>query len=403
MTWRFAAVCGVFLFTSAVPAGSLAQEGATNPPGRPNPAGEKSAARRSGAGGEVLRFRTYRLMDPQGIGGEAASMLIPTDWKVDGGVVWRAHPALPAYATLRAAAPDGLTQLEAIPQMPFVDGIREMTARSAQMAGPQIAAQAAAQWPEGANYMGNEVRRVVRSPKAFIEQFVLPRYRRTVQYRAVKYEDLPRLADAVARAQPRNPGINTSAAAGRTRIEYRVGDRSVEEDVYVVLLYNDMPQLLTNYWGTERAFACRAAKGHLDEKNKLFRTILDSQRLNLQWFSKYNQVVQMLVQQQIRSIQRVGELSRYIARTSDEISDMMRQSYEERQASQDRINTRFSEYVRGVETYRDPDRGETVELPSGYNNAWYNGSSNEYIVTESELYNPNVEAHGSWTKLEKRE
>jgi hypothetical protein len=51
---------------------------------------------------------------------------------------------------------------------------------------------------------------------------------------------------------------------------------------------------------------------------------------------------------------------------------------------------------------RDPDRGESVELPSGYNNAWYNGSTNEYIVTDSQLYNPNVEASGNWTKLEKR-
>jgi len=43
-----------------------------------------------------------------------------------------------------------------------------------------------------------------------------------------------------------------------------------------------------------------------------------------------------------------------------------------------------------------------VELPSGYNNAWYNGSTNEYIVTDSQLYNPSVEASGNWTKLEKR-
>ena len=376
MIRRVAAVLGIFLFTSA----ALAADG-----------------------GKVLRFRKYSVMDPQGIGGEAASMLIPTDWQVDGGVVWRAHPALPAYAALRAIAPGGLTQLEAFPQMPFVDGIREMTARSAQIAGPQIAAQAAAQWPEGANYMGNEVRRVVRSPQAFIEQFVLPRYRQNVQYRIVKYEDAPKLAEAVLGAQPHNPGINTSATAGRTRIEYRVGKEAVEEDVYVVLLFNDMLQLQTNYWGTERCFACRAAKGRLDEMNKLFQTILDSQRLNVQWFNKYNQVVQMLVQQQIRSIQRVGELSRYIAQTSDEISDMMRRSYEERQASQDRISRNFSQYMRGVETYRDPERGESVELPSGYNNAWYNGSTNEYIVTESQLYNPNVEASGNWTKLEKRD
>jgi len=355
------------------------------------------------SGGHVLRFHKYSLMDPQGIGGEAMSMLVPADWKVEGGVVWRAHPALPAYGVLRAVAPDGVTQLEAFPQMPFVDGIREATARAAQMAGPQVAAQAAAQWPEGANYLGNEVRRVVHSPRTFIEQFVLPRNRQNVQYQVVKHEDLPKLAEAVAQAQPRNPGINTAATAGRTRIEYRLGNTSVEEDVYVVLLFNDMPQLQTNYWGTERSFACRAPKGHLDEMSKLFQTILDSQRLNLQWFNKYNQVVQTLVQQQIRSIQRVGELSRYIAQTSNEISDMMRKSYEDRQASQDRINRNFSEYVRGVETYRDPDRHQTVELPSGYNNAWYNGSTNEYIVTDSQLYNPNVEEKGNWTKLEKRE
>jgi hypothetical protein len=372
MSRRVSAVLGVFLLTSVALAAG---------------------------GGNVLRFHKYSLMDPHGIGGEAASMLIPTDWKVEGVVVWRAHPALPAYAVLRATAPDGLTQLEAFPQMPFVDGIREMTARSAQIAGPQIAAQAAAQWPEGANYMGNEVRRVVRNPKTFIEQFVLPRYRQHVQHRVVKYEDLPKLAEAVAGAQPRNPGLHTSATAGRTRIEYRVGSAAVEEDVYVVLLFNEMPQLQSTYWGTERSFACRTVSGHLDEMNKLFQTILDSQRLNLQWFNKYNQVVQMLVQQQIRSIQRVGELSRYIAQTSNEISDMMRKSYEERQASQDRISRNFSQYIRGVESYRDPDRGESVELPSGYNNAWYNGT--EYIVTDSQLYNPNVEASGNWTRLEK--
>ncbi|MGD0948692.1 MAG: hypothetical protein ABSA52_14860 [Candidatus Binatia bacterium] len=44
-----------------------------------------------------------------------------------------------------------------------------------------------------------------------------------------------------------------------------------------------------------------------------------------------------------------------------------------------------------------------MELPSSYNNAWYNGSINEYIVTDSQLYNPNLEASGNWTKLEKGE
>lgn len=43
-----------------------------------------------------------------------------------------------------------------------------------------------------------------------------------------------------------------------------------------------------------------------------------------------------------------------------------------------------------------------VELPSGYQNAWVNRGG-EYLVTDREGFNPNVELEGSWTKLERRE
>ena len=81
---------------------------------------------------------------------------------------------------------------------------------------------------------------------------------------------------------------------------------------------------------------------------------------------------------------------------------MMRQSYEQRQATQDRINQNWSQYLRGVDEYRDPVAGRAVELPSGYRNAWVNGNG-EYLVTESVNFNPNVELNGNWQKMERKE
>jgi hypothetical protein len=150
----------------------------------------------------------------------------------------------------------------------------------------------------------------------------------------------------------------------------------------------------------DKLYGLRALRGQLDEATKLFETIIHSTRINLPWYNRYAQLVQVLTQAQMNQIRAAGELSRYLSRTSSEISDMMRQSYEQRQASQDRINKNWSQYMRGVEEFHDPVAGRPVELPSGYPNAWVNHRG-EYIVTESANFNPNVELDGNWSKLER--
>jgi len=127
---------------------------------------------------KVLRFHKYKPQDPQGIGGEAASMLVPRTGRWTR-VVWAGTSALPAFGVVQATAPDGVTQFEAFPQMPFVDGVREMTAARAQMPARQVALQAAAQWPEGAKLTGQRGARVVRNPQTFIDRFVCPATART--------------------------------------------------------------------------------------------------------------------------------------------------------------------------------------------------------------------------------
>jgi hypothetical protein len=347
----------------------------------------------------AMLFKRLHVHDAL-INAEAFTMLIPADWKAEGGIVWRANPFKPAAAAMRISSPDRQKQVEIFPQMPFVDGAREAAMNSARMAGPQAVAMMAARFAEGKLSFGNEVRRQVDSSATFVRQFVLPRFRADLRdAKIVAEEDMPKVAEAVAAAQEAEPQVRKSVRAGRTRIEFVLDGKTYEEDIYCALLYIEIGQIRQTFWGTEILLAMRAPKGDLDGQIKILRTMANSFRIDLKWFNKYSQLVASLIQGQIREIQAIGEFSRRWAQMSDEISRDRQKAWEDRQARQDEINKRYSQYQRGVQEYRDAD-GNRVELPAGYNHAWIS-RGDEYIVTDNPNFNPNVEMKGTWTQLEK--
>jgi hypothetical protein len=148
-------------------------------------------------------------------------------------------------------------------------------------------------------------------------------------------------------------------------------------------------------------FSFKAEKGGLDSQYKIFQTMMYSFRLNPQWFNKYVQLIDYLVQQQITIIQDWGKLSEYISQTSDDISDMVWQSYNNRNAANDRMADDFSHYLNGTDTYYNPIDQNTVELPSGYSDAWVNGLG-EYILSDNVNYNPNIGSGQNWQRMEVR-
>lgn len=337
-----------------------------------------------------IRFRRVSINDrPDMIGGEALSFLAPVDWEVEGGLVWRAHPTMPAAVAMRVHSPKGLEQLECFPTLAFSWG---------GYLGPGT------MFPPGANYLGNEVQAPVADAIAYLKERHLPRVRGQAQARVMKAEALPKLAEAAREAEPSVPfgGPRMVFTAGRVRVEYALNGKMVEEDHYCVLNTMILPAGNMTIQIADKLYALRAPKGQLDTSTKLFETIIHSFRITLPWYNRYAQLVQALTQAQMNQIRAAGELSRYLSRTSSEISDMMRQSYEQRQASQDRINKNWSQYMRGVEEFHDPVAGRSVELPSGYPNAWANNRG-EYIVTESVNFNPNVELDGNWNRLERKQ
>jgi hypothetical protein len=326
----------------------------------------------------VLRLKIVSIQDRSsvGIGGEALQMLVPTGWQISGGVVWRHDLANLATLAMRVASPNGKEAVEFFPLTPH-------------------------SWPppfgfaQGQNYLGNILLAPV-DPAVYVQQMILPQFRRQANVRIMARQALPEVAQALA-ASAQQRGYNM-VKAEKVRLEYAESETMMHEDIYCVLVYGQYPT--GTIWSADRLYSFKAPKGELDSRAALFQAIVASQQIKLSWFNKYMQVMTMWQQNVMASIQSAGMLSRYIAQTYDEISAMNRQAWENYQAVSDRINRQFSEYIRGVETYQNPFIGRPVELPAGYQEVWGNANG-EYILSDSPNFNPNVESTQSWQRLTK--
>ena len=340
----------------------------------------------------TMRFQTLKYIDQQGIGIEAFRLLIPADWQFEGSIRWVLdNPGMPAFLSCRVRDPKSAAELEVFPNQPFC-----------WSNNPTLLSL----FPIGSRYYGNEVHPPI-GPLEALKRIVLPRFRGDVSnLRIVKEQMLPELAKSLGAGRQAQPGIITTANGAKIRIEYTRGGKALEEEIYgvtesVSFPIQSMMGVMTNtIWVAGYLFSFKAEKGKLDAQAKVFQTMIYSFRLNPQWFSKYQQVIEHLAQMEIRRIQHIGQLSRIISQTQNEISDMMMQSYNQRQAVNDRLAENFSQYIRGVDKYYDPIQQQPVELPTGYQNAWTNNLG-EYIVSDRPSFNPNIGSTKNWTKLKR--
>jgi hypothetical protein len=113
------------------------------------------------------------------------------------------------------------------------------------------------------------------------------------------------------------------------------------------------------------------------------------------------QISQMLIQGFYQNQAQVMERARIQREASQHVSASIMQAYQSRQATMDRVAQAYDEKaVRGVQAYRNPDDGSTVEAPDEYEHVWKNGLG-EYIYSNSASYDPNVGSNQHWQELEK--
>jgi hypothetical protein len=88
----------------------------------------------------------------------------------------------------------------------------------------------------------------------------------------------------------------------------------------------------------------------------------------------------------------IAEFQRHVADTINGVTANSMAGANRAAFGQDQI-------IRGVQTFRDPSTGATLELSNQYDHAWLNGT-NEYVMTGDPNFNPNGNLNGNWTRLE---
>jgi hypothetical protein len=338
----------------------------------------------------------------------ALSLLVPSDWQFQGSV--RYNTALGCHADLvqvsfRAASPDNRFAVEMFPGLHWTWADDPSSVRAMQMSAQQSLR------------FGRKECDIMppMGPGDFLRRMVVPKVRPNA--RVVAVEPMPDVSQKLqekAREQENMAArvgmrMRIHAEAARARLEYDLNGQAVEEWVTAVtfaaatagpsfdMATGRMGQTLFYNCGGYLLFALRAPQGQLASRQKFFDLVLGTVQVDPAWQGR---VTQVLVNMQASDAKGVRDRSAIVAQNQRDISGIINQTFENRQKSQDASAEQFSQYIRGVETYRNPHTGETVELSNQYGHAWIN-NSNEYILTDSPGFDPSVALKGNWTALER--
>ena len=313
------------------------------------------------------RWRMQIVKDDGLNGMEAFALLVPAEWNVSGGTYWQMSPVMPCLVNLRVVGRQG-QKFEILPSMAFSSGMGTWM------------------FPQGSSYMGTEV---LNPPANWGEtlRMILDRFRAGVSN--VHVMDFQTSANAMPYANMQASNSLDFFAC----VEYEESGHVFREEFHWRVVNSGV------VWSVERIYARRAPAGVFDGNRKLLLTIHESLRVNPAWIDAVARVSDMACRQQINHINQIGQLSRYIVQTYNDISNLSMSSWQYKMQSDDRVDRQWGEYMRGVNTWYDPYRGVEVQFPNTYRYGWVN-SLGEYVFTDSASYNPNVGDNRSWSRME---
>jgi hypothetical protein len=159
-----------------------------------------------------------------------------------------------------------------------------------------------------------------------------------------------------------------------------------------------MGQVLYYTNAADHVFAMRAPQGQLDAQEKFFQLLMASVHVDPQWQARVQQVIANL---QAQDSKGAMDRSAIATKAGQDMSKIIHDTYQNATTSREHAMEGWSQYMRGVQPFRNPTTGETVELSNQYGHAWA-GPNSTYLVTDSALFNPNSDPafKGNWTQLE---
>jgi len=218
----------------------------------------------------------------------------------------------------------------------------------------------------------------------------------------VSVDTFPQLAE-MARQQaglaPNDTGNKgTRIDAIRARIEYQKDGKPMEAWVVTAVVMRTYPVGRGSLYDMRAidSMSFRAPKGQLDANDKLFRVMMSSVQLTPEWSSYVNKTIAGYYQIQAKKEAAIDQ-------NRANLQNQITQTYMQMSANAARVSNQgflaADQGIRGVQSFRDPSTGNTVELSSQYDHAWLN-SNNEYVMSDDPNFNPNTQLSGNWSQLQ---
>jgi hypothetical protein len=210
--------------------------------------------------------------------------------------------------------------------------------------------------------------------------------------------------DRVARLQLGLPADAATDSSGtqteaiRARVEKQSDGKPSESWVTLVVVTRAFRQGRGAFYDCHAidVMAFTAPKGKLDANDKLFKVMMGSVRTEPKWGSYSGNFIARLYQVEARKEQAIdaaiAAFQNHVAQTIMGVTQRAAQGANQAAFGEDQI-------VRGVQTFRDPTTGKTMELSNLYDHAWLNGS-NEYVMSDDPNFNPNGKLSGDWSQLQ---
>jgi len=349
-------------------------------------------------GKDYVILKRFRLEDKQGFSQpiETSSFVLPANWKVNGSVQWNGmNKCIPeiVQASMQASSPDGEYELTVFPVTQF-DWSDDPVYLDAMQRGFNMHSCNIAQPLDAAGYIRN----------------TMAPYLKTQVKSAAIITSLQQQMDAGAAQmtqQARDAGNNAyshSGSAAEGSLQFSDGKEG--------MAFCTLMQTIVTLPGTQRqmahTFQCYVSmrvvlkykNGNAEMAKKIMSTFFSSARINPQWLNAiqnmYIKIGQNAQDQTWKQIQVAHAAQQEI---SNNIVRNWEASNKTTAGNSSTSTDGFGQYLRGVENYKD-ENGNTVELTSGYGNAWSKGDGS-YLLTTNPSFDPNVSLGGteSWERM----
>jgi hypothetical protein len=193
-----------------------------------------------------------------------------------------------------------------------------------------------------------------------------------------------------------NGGIRTDAI--RARVEFQKDNKSTEAwltAAVVMRTYRVGRGSLYDLHAID-LMSFTAPKGKLEGNEKLLRVMMTSIKTTPEYGAFANKYIASFYQMQAKKEAMIDQIN---AKLQQDITQTYMQISANAMRGSEQSFLAADQNIRGVQTFRDPSTGHTMELSNQYDHAWLNGA-NEYVMSDDPNFNPNAQLSGSWNQLQ---